>query len=89
VIPAPIIPIPGSLWAIAVLMTGSTPVCSTLRTSMPVAMPRKSSSGIVTFGFVVVVISAMPSENATASSTVPPTSATIAGADAIAKPPSP
>ena len=45
-------------WAMAVLMTGMMPVCSTLRMSMPVGTPLKLSRGTVTFGFSAVVISA-------------------------------
>lgn len=37
--PAPIIPIPASLCAIAVVIAGRTPVPPTLRTSIPVAIP--------------------------------------------------
>ena len=43
--PAPIIPIPGSLCAIAVSMTGVIPVLKTLRKSIPVAVPAKFRIG--------------------------------------------
>ena len=53
---------PASLWAMAVLMIGSSPVSMTLTTSIPVAMPRKSSTGMVRLGLVVVVMSIMSLE---------------------------
>ena len=56
VMPAPIMPMPGSLCAMAVLMIGRMPVSMTLRTSMPVGTPMKSSAGMVTLGLLPVVM---------------------------------
>ena len=39
--PAPIWPMPGSRWAMPVLMTGKIPVSTTLRASMPAGVPAK------------------------------------------------
>ena len=72
-----------------VLICGSDPVRTTLRTSMPVGVPRKPSIGIWNAGFSASVISYIGSVVASASATVPPTNCTIAGAAAIAKPPRP
>ncbi|MNT60771.1 hypothetical protein D3C72_1983740 [compost metagenome] len=56
---------------------------------MAVGTPINDSNGMVTFGFAPRVISPILREKSIASSTVPPTSATIAGAVAMAKPPMP
>ena len=45
--PAPTWPTPGSLCAMPVLMIGRMPVSMTLSRSMPVALPRKLSAGIL------------------------------------------
>ena len=58
-------------------------------TSMPVAVPWNSSTGIVQRGFSPSVISCIRRLVASASGTVPPTRRTMAGAVAIAKPPMP
>ncbi|MNT53462.1 hypothetical protein D3C72_1905490 [compost metagenome] len=73
----------------AVLITGRMPLAATLVISIAVGMPINESSGMVTFGFSPRVISRICREKSMASSTVPPTSATIAGAVAIANPPMP
>src|SRR5262249_8125783 len=49
--PAPICPIPGSRWAIPVLITGATPLSTTRRTSIPVGVPAKPRAGIAYSAF--------------------------------------
>ncbi|MNN63302.1 hypothetical protein D3C81_1786720 [compost metagenome] len=73
----------------AVLITGRMPLSPTRVMSMAVGTPINDSNGMVTFGFAPRVISPILREKSIASSTVPPTSATIAGAVAMAKPPMP
>ena len=62
---------------------------TTAATSIPVGVPRKSSTGIPNAGFSARVISYIRRVVASASGTSPPTKRTIAGAAAIAKPPMP
>ena len=64
-------------------------VRSTRVASMPVGAPRKSSTGSAYAGFSATVISYISRVVRNASDTVPPTNRTIAGAPAMAKPPSP
>ena len=56
---------------------------------MPVGAPRKSSTGNGYAGFSATVISYISRVVRSASDTVPPTNRTIAGAPAMANPPSP
>ena len=72
-----------------VLMTGSMPQSTTLRASMPAATAAKSSAGSVNDGLTPSVIASMRRLWWMASVGVPPTNLTIAGAAAIAKPPTP
>ena len=72
-----------------VLIWGRIPVRHTFVTSMPVGVPWNSSTGTDQRGFSASVISCIRRVVASASGTVPPTSRTIAGAVAIAKPPMP
>ena len=58
-------------------------------TSIPHGVPRKSRTGILNIGCSVRVISYIRAVVARASATVPPTNRTMAGAAAIANPPSP
>ena len=64
-------------------------MCTTSRQSIPVGVPRKPSAGILKDALSDHVISYMRSVVAAASWGRPPTNSTIAGAAAIAKPPSP
>jgi hypothetical protein len=89
VTPAPIWPTPGSLCAMPVLITGSIPVSTTRRASMHAGVPAKSSAGRVKAPFRLRVMCVIASVLASASCGVPPTNLTIAGAAAMAKPPSP
>src|SRR5262249_22605666 len=87
--PAPIWPMPASRWAMPVLICGRIPVCATIRTSMPVGVPRKSSAGMRYATLSPSVISYIVRVNLSASDGVPPTNCTTAGAPPIAKPPRP
>ena len=89
VTPAPIWPTPASRCAMPLLITGSMPQSTTLRASMPAADAAKSSAGSVNVGFAPSVIARMRRLWCIASAGVPPTNLTIAGAAAIAKPPTP
>ncbi len=71
------------------LMTGRTPLSTTLRASMPTAAAAKSSAGRVNDGLAPSVMARMRRLWWMASVGVPPTNLTIAGAAAIAKPPTP
>src|SRR5579863_1932653 len=71
--PAPMMPIPGSLCAIAVLMTGRMLSSMTLRMSMPTGEPTKSRAGSVKPGLRVMVMRAISREYRSASCGVPPT----------------
>jgi hypothetical protein len=87
--PAPTWPMPASLWAMPVLITGSTPVSATLRASMPAGVPVKSSAGRVKAALRPSVMVIIARVWARACAGVPPTNCTIAGAAAMAKPPRP
>src|SRR5437867_4840605 len=89
VTPAPICPTPASRCAMPVLMTGRIPVSTTLRASMPAGVPPKLSAGSVNALLRPSVICVIANVLAIASCGVPPTNFTIAGAAAIAKPPTP
>src|SRR5438093_11314045 len=89
VTPAPICPTPGSRWAMPLLITGKMPQSTTLRASMPAAAAAKSSAGKVKDGLLPRVIARMRRLWCIASVELPPTNFTMAGAAAIAKPPTP
>ena len=89
VIPAPICPTPACLWAIPVLMTGKMPRSVTLRASIPAAVGAKLRAGSVNAGLPPRVMACIRRLLLVASTGVPPTNLTIAGDDAIAKPPTP
>ena len=89
VTPAPIWPTPGSLCAMPVLITGRMPVSTTRRASMHAGVPAKSSAGSVKALLRRRVMWVIASVLASASCGVPPTNLTIAGAAAMAKPPTP
>ena len=72
-----------------VLTRGVIPVRTTLRMSMPVGVPRKSSCGIPKAGFSATVISYISKVDSNAIAGVPPTNFTIAGAAAMANAPMP
>ncbi len=73
-----------------VLMTGAMLVSTTLRISMPVGTPRKSSEGSVHSGFSPAVISYIVRVKFNASIADPaPTNPATAGEAAIANPPRP
>src|SRR6185295_6286125 len=89
VTPAPIWPTPARRCAMPLLITGSTPQSTTLRASIPAAPAAKSSAGSVNAGLTPSVIARIRRLWWIASAGVPPTNLTIAGAAAIAKPPTP
>ena len=72
-----------------VLILGRMPVRTTLRMSIPVGVPLKSSAGIPNAGFSARVISYISRVEARASRAVPLTNVTIAGAAAMANAPIP
>lgn len=83
------LPDPACLWAIPVLMTGKMPRSVTLRASIPAAVGAKLRAGSVNAGLPPRVIACIRRLLLVASAGVPPTNLTIAGDDAIAKPPTP
>src|SRR6516165_5337082 len=82
--PAPIWPTPAFLWAIPVLMIGSTPESATRRASIPAGVPPKLRAGSVNAGLPPSVIESIRLLFAVASAGVPPTNCTIAGDAAMA-----
>jgi hypothetical protein len=89
VTPAPICPTPACRCAIPLLITGRMPESTTLRASMPAAAAAKSSEGSVNDAFAPSVIARIRRLWFVASAGVPPTNLTMAGAAAMAKPPTP
>lgn len=83
------LPDPACLWAIPVLMTGKMPRSVTLRASIPAAVGAKLRAGSVNAGLPPRVMACIRRLLLVASAGVPPTNLTIAGDDAIAKPPTP
>jgi hypothetical protein len=72
-----------------VLMIGAMPVRTTASTSIPNGTPRKPSTGSVQVGCSDTVSWYISSVQVRASSASPPTRPTMAGAPAMANPPSP
>ena len=70
-------------------MTGAIPLSTTLRASIAVGEPQKSSVGSAWSGFRASVISPISRLERSASAAVPPTKRTIAGAAAMANAPMP
>src|SRR5712692_1154165 len=87
--PAPIWPMPASRWAMPVLITGWTPLSTTRRASMAVGVPAKPRAGIPKSALRASVMPYIRCVYPMASSGVPPTKRTMAGAAAMAKPPMP
>src|SRR5262249_16893003 len=88
--PAPIWPVPGTLPAMPVLISGVIPVSTTLRISIPTGEPRPARIGIFQWMCSPRQISVISSVTAKASCTPPlPTKPATAGDAAIANPPSP
>ena len=77
------------LWAMPVLTVGRTPVWTTSRASMPSGVPRKPRVGTWYEALSAQVMSYIARVAATASSGLPPTKRTMAGAAAMAIPPMP
>ena len=80
---------PASLWAMAVLIAGRIPLLPTRVISIAVGTPINPSSGIVTLGFHRGDFTHLAGEIDGLVHRSTPTSATMAGAVAIAKPPMP